>query len=312
MSLPDAIARYLEHLIHQRRASTHTVSAYRRDLGQLLAFVEESSDGACPPLRELDAFTLRTWLGKLARTHGPSSIARKMAALRSFFRWLLMQGEIEKNPAAQLASPKISRPLPTFISPEAAEEVMESPVETKPTGLRDRAMLEVLYGSGLRVSELAGLNLDSVDLHGRSVRVIGKGDKERIVPLSKHAVSSLQNYLEIRNTLRHPKTLEQDAIALFLSERGTRIGVRRIQTLVRQYGQLGAGRADLHPHALRHSCATHMLEGGADLRVIQEMLGHSSLATTQRYTHVSLEQLMRVYDKAHPLAKQIEEKKEEG
>ncbi len=180
---------------------------------------------------------------------------------------------------------------------------MTAPDEESAEGLRDRALLEVLYGAGLRVSELCGLDLGSIDLTRGSVRVIGKGDKERIVPLGAAAVSAITTYLQERARLADPTTGDLDPRALFLSKRGKRLGVRRVQTLVHRYGALGAGRADLHPHALRHTCATHLLDGGADLRAIQKMMGHASLATTQRYTHVSIDHLVKVYDAAHPLAR---------
>lgn len=309
--LSDAIARFCTYLEGERRASVHTIAAYRRDLGQLASFVaaEQFSSGHAEArereatVRDLDVFVLRKWLGTLARRCAPSSVARKVAAVRAMGRWLESRGEIERNAAAELASPKVSRPLPTFLPPEQAAEVVETPGEGNAARLRDRAMLEVLYGSGLRVSELVALDLDQVDLADASLRVVGKGRKERVVPLGRFAVEALRRWFEVRTELRHPKTGALDPRACFLSERGRRIGVRRVQTLVHRYGALGAGRADLHPHALRHTCATHMLEGGADLRAIQEMLGHASLATTQRYTHVSLVQLEKVYDAAHPLAK---------
>lgn len=301
-SLRQAIERFVRHLEHERRASPHTVAAYRRDLEQLARFVEEQLGGSAP-LSRVDTFLLRRWLGVLARTVTPSTIARKLAAVRALGRWLLERGELKSDPAAALQSPKVSRPLPAFLNADAAASVVEAPTSGRPTGLRDKAMLELLYGAGLRVSELVGLDLNSIDFGDASVRVLGKGNKERVIPLGTPALASLRDYLQARAQLRHPKTSAQDEKALFLTERGARIGVRAVQRLVHRYGQLGAGRADLHPHALRHSCATHMLEGGADLRAIQEMLGHASLATTQRYTHVSIEQLMRVYDKAHPLAK---------
>jgi len=237
----------------------------------------------------------------MARVVAPPSVARKIAAVKTFFRYLHHRGLIDKDPASDLASPKVRRPLPTFLGVDAAREVMESSDGHEPAGKRDRAVLEVLYGSGLRVSELANLDLGDVDLKQGSVRVVGKGNKERVVPLGRAAIAALEAYLEVRTSL--PKRASAHPKALFLSARGARFGVRQVPLLVHRQGALGAGRGDLHPHALRHTCATHMLEGGADLRAIQEMLGHASLATTQRYTHVSLDQLMKVYDGAHPLAK---------
>jgi integrase/recombinase XerC len=192
------------------------------------------------------------------------------------------------------------------LAAEQAAEVMSAPLAQKRgreiEHLRDALALELLYGSGLRVSELASLDLEQIALEAAEVRVLGKGRKERIVPLGSKALLALDAYLPRRAELGHPKTRALDPKALLLSRLGKRLGVRWLQALVKRYGALGTGRADLHPHALRHSCATHMLEGGADLRAIQEMLGHSSLSTTQRYTHVSLDQLLAVYDRAHPLA----------
>jgi integrase/recombinase XerC len=183
------------------------------------------------------------------------------------------------------------------------EAARAAPLGTDAEKLRDRVLLELLYGSGLRVSELAALDLEAVNVSACEVRVLGKGRKERIVPMSGKTLEALAGYLPRRSELRHPRTGFCHPAALLVTRRGQRLGIRRIQTLVQRYGALGAGRPDLHPHALRHSCATHLLEGGADLRVIQELLGHSSLTTTQRYTHVSLDQLLGVYDKAHPLAR---------
>ena len=197
--------------------------------------------------------------------------------------------------------------MPLVLRPEAAAEVIDaaaaSPLGSDVEKLRDRLLLELLYGSGLRVSELWALDLEAVNVRACEVRVLGKGSKERIVPMSGKALEALADYLPRRVELRDPRSDFCDTKALLLTRRGKRLGVRRMQTLVQRYGALGAGRADLHPHALRHSCATHLLEGGADLRVIQELLGHASLSTTQRYTHVSLDQLLTVYDKAHPLAR---------
>jgi integrase/recombinase XerC len=306
---PDALGRlvqrFREHLASERRASPHTVLAYTRDLVSLTDYVRERC-GEKARLEDIDKLLLRAFLGELSRTVSPTTIGRKLASIRAFFGWLEREGLVRKNPAAALASPKLRRKLPTFISPEAAGEVMHVPLDaavTQAERVRDAALLEVLYGCGLRVSELVGLDLDHVAFEQEEVRVLGKGNKERLVPLGSKAREAILAYLAMRPELRNERTGAQDERALFLGRRGTRLGVRRVQTLVHRYGALGAGRSDLHPHALRHSCATHLLEGGADLRAIQELLGHSSLATTQRYTHVSLDQLMRVYDRAHPLAR---------
>jgi len=306
---PDELARILarfeEYLRSERRASPHTVSAYRRDLASLASFVRARNRGVAG-LAALDKFTLRAWLGELAKQVAPPTISRKISSVRALCDYLTRVGELSSNPSATLASPKLRRKLPRFLAAEAAAEVMDAPGALT-TGreiehLRDAVALELLYGSGLRVSELASLDLEQLALDSAEVRVLGKGRKERIVPLGSKALQALDAYLPRRHELRHPRSGAQDEKALLLGRLGKRLGVRWLQALVRRYGALGAGRSDLHPHALRHSCATHMLEGGADLRAIQEMLGHTSLSTTQRYTHVSLDQLLAVYDRAHPLA----------
>lgn len=300
-ALQSAALRFIEHLQSERRSSKHTVDAYARDIHQLLEFVREKRNGPMAP-GDVDVLLLRGFLGKLARTHSSASVARKMAALRTWFRFLKKRGEIDKTPTEQIALPKITKPLPTFLDVDSAKEVVTTPSGSRAEDLRDRAILELLYGSGLRVSELCGLDLGDLDIPV-SARVFGKGSKERVVPLGSHTVSALQKYMERRSELKHPKTGALDAKALFVSKLGKRIAIRSVQHLVHHYGALGAGRADLHPHALRHTCATHLLDGGADLRSIQKLLGHSSLSTTQRYTHVSIDHLMKVYDTAHPMAK---------
>jgi integrase/recombinase XerC len=291
-------AEFVTSLARERHASPHTVAAYRRDLDQLLQFAADKRPEARRP-DDVDVTLLRGWLGQLARTHAPPSVARKIAAVRAFFRWLERHGKASRDPARGLALPKIRRTLPTFLNVDAATNVMKAPDATTADGVRDRAMLELLWGSGLRVSELVGLDVDHLDLARGEARVLGKGRKERVVPMGKHAVAAVEAYLARRGELagEAPPTR-----ALLLSARGKRLSVRTVQALVHRYGALGAGRADLHPHALRHTCATHMLDGGADLRAIQEMLGHASLATTQRYTHVSMDHILKVYDRAHPLA----------
>lgn len=339
MDLHTLKSQFLVHLADERRASPNTVSAYGRDLEALLTFVDTraAADTLSPrrPRRPstqattatqaatatLDLFLLRAWLGELARTCKPSSVARKIASVRAFGRWMKRKGHSRVNPAEQLASPKVRRELPTFLSAEDAASLVESPdtdnVANRPATtnnararrdalvLRDRAILELLYGGGLRVAEACGLDMGQLSLSegDTTVRVIGKGRKERIVPLGRKAAEAITAYLALRGALAHLRTRFIDPSAIFVSTRGRRLSSRVVQLLVRRYGIASVGRTDLHPHALRHTCATHLLDGGADLRVIQEMLGHASLSTTQRYTHVSVAHLLKVYDSAHPLAK---------
>lgn len=321
MLLERAIHEFEQMLAHERRASKLTVVAYVADLTRLCAFAEARLQRA-PALADVNVMLLRGFLADLSRTVAPPTVARKLASVRSLFRFLERRGTVRENPAMLLASPKLRRGLPARLSVDHSASLMTEPAAAalgprRPLpmreleALRDRAILELLYGAGLRVSELAGLSMDSVDLAGETVRVIGKGNKERIVPLGSKARSALTAWLQRRREFA--ATLQEaakgdakekaDALrALFLSTRGRRLNVRSVQLLVRKWGLTATGRTDVHPHALRHSFATHLLDGGADLRSIQELLGHSSLSTTQRYTHVSVDQILKVYDGAHPLA----------
>lgn len=301
-------AAFLRWLAAEKRASAATVDTYRRTLTELAGFL--AAQRLPPDARRFTLVVLRAYL---AHTHGargataaPATLAKKIATLRSFGRFLLRRGEVTANVAAQLKTPKVPRALPRFLTVDEAFRVVEAPAEDPQRDdelrARDRAILELLYGAGLRVSELAGARLDDIDLVTRRVRVLGKGGKERIAPFGPAAGDALAGWLAVRATV-HARRGEQPATErLFLGVRGTELTPRQVQNIVRRYGALGAGRGDLHPHALRHSCATHLLDAGADLRGIQELLGHASLGTTQRYTHVSLDRLMAVYDKAHPLA----------
>ncbi len=301
--LDAALEAFLGSLERERRASAHTVAAYRRDLAQLRAFAVATR----PSLRtagDIDLLLLRRWLGALHETHAASSIARKIAAVRALYRFLMRRGAVRIDPAASLSLPKLRRRLPTVLNADAAAQVVEASAGADLAALRDRAMLELFYSSGLRVSELVGLDLGAIDLGVAEARVVGKGDKERRVPIGSVAVAALARYLA-----RRAELARGDVPAVFLSMRGARISVRATQAIVKRAGALGAGRADVHPHALRHTCATHLLEGGADLRSIQELLGHATLATTQRYTHVSMDRILTAYDAAHPLA---QPKSEEG
>lgn len=297
----EAFARYLRD---ERRASPRTVETYVRDLRGFRRFLVDRELTA--DAREVDLVALRGFLSELFRENRPSTVKKKVSALRSFFKFSLKRGIIERNPAATLRSPKAAKGLPRFLTVEQTFRVMEAPrkEEERATRLRirDRAILETLYSTGARVGELAMMNIDDCDRTEAFVRVLGKGGKERIVPLGHSAIEALEVYLpERRGFLARAK--DGDGDALWLSQRGKRLSVRQVQNIVRRYGTFGAGRNDLHPHAMRHSCATHLLDAGADLRSIQELLGHSSLSTTQRYTHVSVDRLMEVYDRSHPLAR---------
>lgn len=303
MTIDESLAAFLLHLESERRASPRTVTEYGSDIAGLAAFSRERREAPVTDVRAIDVYLLRAWLAWLARRHAPSSIARKIAAVRTWMRWMRRGDHVTACPADELLTPKVRRGLPTLLSVDSAKEVVEAPSADTAVGRRDRAILELLYGSGLRVSELCGLDRDAVDLAGSSARVLGKGAKERVVPLGRRCVEALRVWLEERPRMLHPRRGTQDPQALFLTTRGARIYPRSMQKLVQAHGASGAGRADLHPHALRHTCATHMLDGGADLRSIQEILGHASLSTTQRYAHVSMEHLLRVYDAAHPLAR---------
>ncbi len=294
---------YLVFLEHEKRSPPRTRETYGRTLRELSAFVSEKrlpADAA-----KLTHVALRAFLASLAEKNGNATIARKLATLRSFYRFLMRRGVVEASPMARLSTPKVVRPLPRFLTVDEAFRVVSAPGEDarreEALRLRDQLVLELLYGGGVRVSELAGVTLADVDRGAQRLRVMGKGRKERIVPFGAPCARALGAWLEARPLLV-ARGAGQVESALFVGMRGTKLTVRQIQNVVRRYGALGAGRSDLHPHALRHTCATHLLDAGADLRAIQELLGHASLGTTQRYTHVTVDRLMAVYDQAHPLA----------
>lgn len=306
-ALDDALAQQIErftaYLEGERRSSPATIETYRRTLASLHAFA--ASHELPLDARRLGVSALRGWLASLFADNASATLARKISALKSFYRFLERRGETRQNPAALLKSPKVKRTLPRFLTVDDAFRVVEAPAEDEARDprlrARDTAILELLYGAGLRVSELSSLRLHSVERRAKTLRVRGKGNKERVVPFGEPAALALDAYLEVRSSL-HAKGGAPHPTALFVGRFGTRLTPRQVQNIVQRYGALGTGRGDLHPHALRHTCATHLLDAGADLRGIQEMLGHSRLSTTQRYTHVTVDRLMEVYDRAHPLA----------
>jgi integrase/recombinase XerC len=288
------IAFFCSYLETERNVSPHTLSAYRRDLEQFATFLlREKGDGVAAA--DVEHLLLRRYLAFLGKNTKKSSVGRKLAAIRSFFRYLLRSGVVAKNPAELIATPKKENRLPFHLDIDQVTSLVEAPADDQKHVLRDRAILEMLYSCGLRVSELTGLDIGELDLSGGMVRVMGKGGKERIVPVGSRAVTAVREYL-------HERGEQGGSGALFLNTRGQRINRRSVARIVDAHVLRIAAFKRISPHVLRHTFATHMLEGGADLRAIQELLGHASLSTTQKYTHVGIDRLMEVYDKAHPKA----------
>ena len=292
--LKDQIDLFCRYLETERNCSPHTLEAYRRDLEQLLLFVNREK-GESSSVADVDHLLLRRYLALLAKNVKKSSIGRKLAAIRSFFKYLVRNGVIAKNPAELIATPKKENRLPFHLDIDQVTTLVEAPADDERYILRDRAILETLYSCGLRVSELTGLDIGNLDLSGGMVRVMGKGGKERIVPIGSRAITAVQEYLAQRGE-------SAGSGALFLNNQGDRINRRSVARIVDAHVLRIAAFKRISPHVLRHTFATHMLEGGADLRAIQELLGHASLSTTQKYTHVGIDRLMEVYDKAHPKA----------
>lgn len=297
--LNESIQRFLKHLETERGLSPHTLRSYAADLKQFRLFVEQKEGKEDVAVDKVNHYHVRSFISFLHEDHKKSSLARKLAALRSFFRYFVKTGRLEENPAELIFSSKLDKRVPVFFSVDEAFALMEGPNKSTVLGLRDRAMLELLYSSGLRRSELTSLNRGDVDFASGLVRVTGKGRKQRIVPVGEAAVKALKAYLQRVHELL-PKGRGTDRDALFVNNRGGRLTSRSVARILERYlVQCGIVKK-AGPHALRHSFATHMLDAGADLRVVQELLGHENLSTTQRYTHVSLDKLMEVYDKCHP------------
>lgn len=305
-SLREWIVKFGDHLRYQRNLSAHTRVAYASDLAQFAGFLEESSRGGPPPEpADIDHLTVREFLGKLySLGQCKSSVGRKLAALRSFFNFLKREGAVQRNPARLLASPRLEKRLPEHLSIDMAVALVSAPDDGTPAGARDRALLEMLYSTGVRVSELTGLDIADLQMEERLIRVLGKGSKERVVPFGNKAREAAEKYLALREQMLPKKAPVQprERQAFFWNRRGGRLTTRSVRRIIDRYVRQLALGLHVHPHMIRHSFATHLLSAGADLRVIQEMLGHESLSTTQKYTHVSLDQLMAVYDKAHPKA----------
>jgi integrase/recombinase XerC len=294
----EEIGRYARHLETERQASAHTLRGYRSDLEELRAFL--LGDGGrkrAIDVRRISRDDLRKFVATKLRSSRRSTVSRKVAAIRGFFRFLVREARIERSPATGLRAPKVEKRLPVFLPIDDTERLLNGMPTGEAWAERDRAILETLYSSGLRVSELCSLDWESIDLENQCVRVLGKGRKERIVPIGDIALDALAAY--------RARLAEEgiESSAVFVNRRGGRLTTRSVARFVRRHVLRSGTAVPATPHSLRHTFATHLLDQGADLRAIQELLGHASLSTTQRYTHVQLDHLMKAYDAAHPRAK---------
>jgi integrase/recombinase XerC len=296
--MPEHINRFRDFLVSERNYSEHTVRAYMTDLREFKSFLEKrigSHDGDID-ISRVQEIEIRAYITWLYKKNSRTSISRKIASIRAFFEYLIREGTALNNPAKLVPTPKGEKRLPAFLTVDEVFKLVDTPGNDAASGVRDKAILELFYSSGLRVSELVGINVGDLNLSGSVVKVLGKGGKERIVPLGSKAVEAIREYNGRREELS-PK-----GDFFFVNSRGGRLTVRSVARIVKKYAAISGIPKNVSPHVLRHTFATHLLGGGADLRAIQEMLGHKSLSTTQRYTHTSIEKIMEVYDKTHPRA----------
>jgi len=303
--LHEATSQFLQHLRYERNMSPHTLRNYESDLGQFREFVLGIEGRNEIDIEEIDRLTIREWMASLhAAGLKKASIARKLASLRTLFQFLIREGKAEANPAKLVATPKIERQLPTHLSVEDAVRFIETPDLSTDLGRRDRAILEFLYATGIRVGELVNIDLGDIDLRERMVRVFGKRRKERIVPFHDQALQALLLYLSGSRPafVSNAPAVKRDVQACFLNYQGTRLTTRSVGRMIDKYIRTCADLHKISPHSLRHTFATHLLDSGADLRDIQELLGHARLSTTQIYTQVSMEKLIDVYARSHPKA----------
>jgi len=302
MELDTFIEKFEHYLSVEKNLSPHTQRNYVSDLHQFKDFLESEHPGIS--ITAIDNMTIRSYLGSLYKKNRKSSIARKLASLRTFFKFLLKVGILKENPASTVSTPRLEKHVPSFLTIDEMFALLNMPDETKLAGIRDKAILETLYSSGLRVSELVEMNEDDLDLNLGIIKVMGKGRKERIVPIGSKAIEALNNYLSSRKKMgKYPLSSSLNP-PLLLNQRGGRLTTRSVARIINRYVEQCGLLKNISPHSLRHTFATHMLDAGADLRAIQELLGHVSLSTTQKYTHVSISKLMEVYDKAHPKSRE--------
>lgn len=299
MIIDNAIQLFHDFLCNEKNASVHTLKSYINDLNDLISFTEKENIN---DVEDIDFYILRGFVTTLFdRNLAKSTIERKIACIKSFFKFLVKRGITEDNPARMLKFPKKEKKLFNVFNIDDVIALIETPDQSCPAGLRDALILEILYGTGMRVSELVGINLSDIDFAGKRLRVRGKGKKERILPLADYHFELLKKYMKIRDKICKGYFIVDDH--LFTNKLGTRLTDRSVRRLLEKYLKEIGLPLNFSPHSFRHSFATHLLEGGADLRVIQTLLGHSSLSTTQKYTHLNLTELLKVYDKTHPKAK---------
>jgi integrase/recombinase XerC len=304
----NATRAFGAHIEIERNFSPHTKRSYLSDLRQFQDFLSENNISAKEDgddrVIHIDQTTIRAFLAFLYRKKIKKvTISRKISSLRAFFKYLLREGRVKNNPAEMIQTPKVEKYLPTFLSVDEAFSLTGIEFKDDVFGLRDRATIELFYSSGIRVSELTGLNVDDIDWNSSLVKIRGKGKKERIIPVGEPALEALKSYVQKRDELLKKNLTNDINTPLFLNKSGTRITTRSVGRLLDKYVSLSGINKKIGPHVLRHTFATHLMDGGADLRVIQELLGHESLSTTQKYTSTSVSRLMEVYDKAHPKAK---------
>ena len=296
--MEDHIDQFLEHIRNERNLSKHTVRGYATDLKQFFTFLDKKGQGNLSP-DKISHHIVRNYLAELNREkYSKTSIARKLAALRSLYKFLIRNGFVESNPVKAVRTPRLPQKLPHFLDPGEVEKLLTAPQGDSLLALRDRAILETLYSTGVRVSELVGINIADLDLDECMVIVRGKGRKERVALLGRHAVSAIKTYLRVRSS--HPKKERFDKKALFLNKLGTRLSDRSVRREIDKYLVQTGLSIKTSPHTLRHSFATHMLNAGANLRDVQELLGHKSLAATQIYTHLTTNRLKEIYESSHP------------
>jgi len=302
-TMESNVRLFLEYLRTQRNYSPHTIAAYEDDLGQFSGFLQKHYSDRAYSIDDIDQVTIRLFLGDcLENDFAKRSIARKLACLKSYFKFLFRTKVAAHNPAANVSTPKLEKRLPQYLDEESVTELMKQPDSTTTIGKRDAAILELFYSTGIRLSELISLQLSDVDFYGRTIRVTGKGSKDRILPFGGPAKRAIQNYISRRSELL-PKKAEADvANVLFLTQRGKRLSPKGVNVLMNEYIGRVSEIEKKSPHVLRHSFATHLLNRGADLRAVKELLGHESLSTTQVYTHVSVDRLKKIYAQAHPKA----------